>query len=74
MRHAADGNGERYLGWVSDSGLEIGDFSVRADIPLTSVFRDVALTNGAGAVPLQLLYSNAAHGPEGPISQPHSLP
>jgi hypothetical protein len=74
MRHAADGSGERYLGWVSDSGLEIGDYSVRADIPLTSVFREVSLASGGGRVPVQLLYSNAAHAPEGPISQPHSLP
>jgi hypothetical protein len=49
MRHAADGRGERYLGWVSDSGLEVGDYSVRADIPLTSVFREVSLASGGGS-------------------------
>lgn len=73
MRHASDGTAESYLGWVSASGLELGDFPIRADIPLPSVFREVPLANGSGAVPIQLIYSNAVHGPEGPISQPHPL-
>lgn len=74
MRNAANGSGEQYLGWVSDSGMEIADFPIRARIPLNSVFREVSLANNNGVVPIQLIYSNFAHGPEGPISQPHPLP
>jgi len=73
MRHESDGTAEQYLGWVSASGLEVGDFPIRANIPLRNVFREVPLTNGSGAVPVQLIYSNAVQGPEGPISQPHPL-
>lgn len=74
IRHTANGNAEQYLGWVSDSGLELGDVPIRSNIPLTSVFREVPLANGTGNVPIQLPYSNAIHGPEGPIAQPHPLP
>lgn len=74
MRHASEENAKQYLGWVSDSGLEVGDGPVRSDIPLSTIFREVPLTNGSGTVPVQLLWSNAIHGPEGPISSPHSLP
>jgi hypothetical protein len=74
MRDSSDLNSGRTLGWVSDSGLEIGDFPIRASIPVTSVIREVPLANGSGQVPVQLPYSNFVHGPEGPISQPHPLP
>lgn len=73
MRHASDSNAEQYLGWVSESGLEAGDFPIRANIPLSSVFQEVSLANGSGSVPIQLIYSNAAQGPEGPILHPHSV-
>ncbi|MEQ9410817.1 MAG: hypothetical protein RIK87_24105 [Fuerstiella sp.] len=74
IRNSSDLNTDRYLGWVSDSGLEIGDFPLHADIPLTSVITEVPLADGSGTVPVQLPYSNFVHGPEGPISQPHPLP
>ena len=64
----------RTLGWVSDSGREIGDFAIQANIPISSVIREVPLADGSGTVPIQLPYSNFVHGPEGPISQPHPLP
>ncbi|MEZ6129651.1 MAG: hypothetical protein R3C59_13290 [Planctomycetaceae bacterium] len=73
MRRTSASDAEQYLGWVSASGLEVGDFPIRANIPLGNVFQEVPLANGSGVVPVQLLYSNAVHGPEGPISQPHSL-
>lgn len=73
LRNPADAYADRYLGWVSDSGLEIGDFPLRADVPLTSVIREVPLANGSGMVPVQLPYSNFANGPEGPIERPHPL-
>lgn len=65
---------ERYLGWTSDRGEEIADFPVDEASPLSLVFREVPLTDGTGKVPVQLLYSNAVHGPEGPIPQPHAGP
>jgi hypothetical protein len=59
------------VGWTSSQGEEIGDFPVFEADPLSQVFQEVPLTDGSGTVPVQFLYSNAAHGPEGPIPQPH---
>lgn len=73
-RQSSDLNSDRYLGWVSDSGQEIGDIPIRGNISISSVIREIPLANGSGTVPVQLPYSNFAHGPEGPISQPHPLP
>ena len=39
---------------------------------LSLICKEVPLTNGPGIVPVQFQYSNAVHGPEGPIAQPHS--
>jgi hypothetical protein len=63
------------IGWNSDSGEECGDFPVfeAGDLgSLALVFQQVSLANG-GSAPIQFQYSNAVHGPEGPISQPHAL-
>ncbi len=73
-RQSADVNRDRYLGWVSDSGLEIGDIPLRAGTSISSVVLEIPLANGSGTVPVQLPYSNVARGPEGPITQPHPLP
>jgi hypothetical protein len=35
--------------------------------------REVPLADGSGTVPVQFQYSNAVHGPEGPIPEPHRL-
>jgi hypothetical protein len=59
------------VGWTSNQGEECGDFPVFESDPLTLVFQEVPLTNGNGTVPVQFQYSNAVHGPEGPIPQPH---
>jgi hypothetical protein len=74
IRESSDLNADRNLGWVSDSGLEIGDLPLRANVPLTSVVREVPLADGSGTVPVQLPYSNFVHGFEGPVPQPHPLP
>jgi len=74
LRHASEENARQYLGWASDSGLEVGDAPLLANIPLTTVFREVPLADGSGVVPVQLPWSNAIGGPEGPRSQPHPLP
>ena len=73
-RQSSDLNTDRFLGWVSDSGQEIGDIPIRADISISSVIREIPLADGSGTVPIQLPYSNFARGPEGPISEPHPLP
>jgi len=62
------------LGWTSKQGEEIGDFPVdETNGNLSKVFKEVPLADGSGTVPIQLLYSNAVHGPEGPINQPHPI-
>lgn len=74
MRHEPDENAKQYLGWASDSGLEAGDVPLLTNSSLTSVFREVPLANGSGMVPIQLPWSNAIGGPEGPRPQPHTQP
>ena len=63
----------RWLGWTSDSGNEIGDYPIAEAKQLSQVFVEVPLANGSGTVPIQLQYSNAVHGPEGPIPYPHGM-
>lgn len=61
-----------YLGWMAQSGSEIGDFPMSEAGPdLSKVMKEVPLANGSGTVPIQLMYSNYVHGPEGPIQHPH---
>jgi len=65
-------------GWISqqigdfnNQQVEIGDTPVyEAGNQLQLIFKEVPLTDGSGTVPIQLLYSNAVHGPEGPRSTP----
>ena len=38
---------------------------------LGTVMSEVPLANGKGTVPIQLMWSNAVGGPEGPIAQKH---
>jgi hypothetical protein len=64
-------NPMQFIGWLSRKGEECGDFPVFEARPLTRVFQEVPLTNGSGTVPIQFMYSDAVHGPEGPISAPH---
>jgi len=61
----------KLVGWTSRKGEECGDFPVFEANPLSKVFKEVPLTNGNGNVPVQFQYSNAVHGPEGPIPHPH---
>ncbi len=65
-------NADAFLGWVSDQGEEVGDFPVsEAGGDLTAVFQEVELTDDSGTVPVQFMYSDAVHGPEGPIVEAH---
>jgi len=57
---------DKFIGWNSDQGEEIGDFPVfEASGQLQQVFKEVTLVNGTTA-PIQLLYSNRVNGPEDP--------
>ena len=60
----------KFLGWTSRQGEECGDFPVFEANPLSKVFQEVPLTDGSGTAPVQFQYSNAVHGPEGPIPNP----
>ena len=72
IRAGATPAGERLLGWYSSRGGEIGDIPMsEAGADLSLVMREVPLADGSGTVPIQLMWSNAAGGPEGPIPQPH---
>jgi hypothetical protein len=61
----------KFLGWASKQGQECGDFPVfEAGNDLSLVFQEVELADGGGKVPVQFLYSNHVHGPEGPLLVP----
>jgi hypothetical protein len=67
-----NGGASSLLGWTSRQGEECGDFPVSESDPnLDLVFQEVPLTGG-GTAPVQFQYSDAVHGPEGPIDQAHA--
>jgi hypothetical protein len=58
---------DRFLGWYSPHGGEIGDIPMdAAGDNLRAVLKEVPLARGEGRVPIQLMWSNAVAGPEGP--------
>jgi hypothetical protein len=65
---------DRLLGWYSPKGGEIGDIPIaESGGVLSRVMKEVPLADGSGTVPIQLMWSNAVGGPEGPIPAPHQL-
>ena len=67
IRAGSDPSAERFVGWVSPQGYEIGDapiFESGGDLSL--VFKEVPVGDGTATAPIQLLWSNRVHGPEGP--------
>ena len=69
IRAGNDPKANAFLGWVSDQGEECGDYPVsEAGGNLAEVFQEVGLTDNSGTVPVQFMYSDAVHGPEGPIA------
>ena len=61
--------GPNIIGWYANiqGGGEIGDIPIsEAGNKLALVFTEVKLANGVTA-PIQLMWSNAVHGPEGPF-------
>jgi hypothetical protein len=66
--------GDSLLGWYSPKGGEIGDMPMdEAGDHLGKVMKEIRLANGAGRVPIQLMWSNAVSGPEGPIATKHPM-
>lgn len=61
-----------FLGWVSRRGHEVGDQPIAFAPRLNLVFKEVRARGGAHRVPVQFMYSNAVHGAEGPIADPHA--
>jgi hypothetical protein len=60
------------LGWVSRQGRECGDQPIFVATSLNEVFQEVTAEDGGPRIPVQFMYSNAVHGAEGPIDQPHA--
>ncbi len=59
------------LGWYSAKGGEIGDIPMSlAGANLSLIMQEVQLADGSSQ-PVQLMWSNAVDGPEGPIDTPH---
>jgi hypothetical protein len=67
---------DQFIGWTNDEnpGEEIGDTPMSlAGGNLSLVMKEVPLTHGGGKVPIQLMWSNAVHGPEGPVPHPRPV-
>jgi hypothetical protein len=63
---------DKLLGWYSPHGGEIGDIPMEeAGADLSTVMKEVSLAGG-GTAPIQLMWSNAVGGPEGPIAHAHA--
>jgi hypothetical protein len=65
------------VAWVNNErpSEEIGDIPMTlAGDNLSKVMKEVPLGDGSGTVPIQLMWSNAVAGPEGPIATPHQEP
>ena len=60
-----------FLGWYSPRGGEIGDIPLDEVPDIHDVIKEVPLTNSTRNVPVQLMWSNAVGGPEGPIAKRH---
>ena len=72
IRAGSSPNADRLLGWYSPRGGEIGDIPIsESGGRLDLVMKEVPLADGSGTVPIQLMWSNAVGGPEGPITTPH---
>jgi hypothetical protein len=71
IRLGSSPGSDKLLGWYSPRGGEIGDVPMaEAGGKLDMVMQEVPLADGSGTVPIQLMWSNAVGGPEGPIQTP----
>jgi hypothetical protein len=67
--------GDNRVAWVNNErpSEEIGDIPMTlAGSNLGKVMKEVPLADGSGTVPIQLMWSNAVGGPEGPIATPRA--
>jgi hypothetical protein len=72
IRAGSSPHADDFLGWYSPHGGEIGDIPLEeAGANLTAVVKEVKLATGGKKVPVQLMWSNAVAGPEGPIAHEH---
>lgn len=72
IRAGNDPKANDFLGWYSPRGGEIGDIPIEeAGANIGAVMKEVPLAGGGGTVPIQLMWSNAVGGPEGPIATKH---
>ncbi|MEQ1516786.1 MAG: hypothetical protein ABL931_09885 [Usitatibacteraceae bacterium] len=71
VNDAIEQNNNDFIGWNSRRGHEVGDQPIFVANSLDQVFKEVRTTNGKRRIPVQFMYSNAVHGPEGPIAKPH---
>lgn len=71
LRDPANPASIKFLGWTSESGDEIGDYALQAGDSLRDALVEIPLGSSNQSVPIQLMYSNAAHSPEGPIPSLH---
>jgi hypothetical protein len=60
------------LGWMSRKGHECGDQPIFVASSLNLVFQEILAASGGKRIPVQFMYSNAVHGAEGPINNPHA--
>jgi hypothetical protein len=71
IRLGSSPGADRLLGWYSPNGGEIGDIPMaEASGRIDLVMKEVPLADGSGTVPIQLMWSNAVGGPEGPTPTP----
>ena len=62
-------NDQRFIGFNSNRGQEIGDQPIAANSS-DRVFKEVLTLPGPRPTPVQFIYSNAVHGAEGPDEKP----
>jgi hypothetical protein len=73
IRAGDSAQANKFLGWYSPKGGEIGDIPMEEAGPeLELVMKEVPLVRG-GTAPIQLMWSNAVDAPEGPITKKHSV-
>lgn len=75
INDAIHNNNNDFLGWTSRRGHEVGDqpvFKAGELDNLRLVFKEITASTGSRKIPVQFMYSNAVHGAEGPINQPHT--
>ena len=62
----------KFIGWYSNKGGEIGDIPMEeAGANLGTIMKEVKIAASNTKVPIQLMWSNAVCGPEGPIATKH---